>query len=156
MLLEIEDRITNGDVTSVAGVLHLPGHWTSLVIEFVPPKIFYGDSVGNPMPPSKARIFWQWMSHMIHESGRDILTLDIPILPLKTSIQRDPNSCGLFAVNAIGYHYLPWIFPLLECSTLSPVQYRMEIALELLEADEVSALLPNRFLMQLLIICNRL
>jgi len=93
---------------------------------------------------------------MLSRSGRDILTLDIPILPLETSTQKDLNSCGLFAVNAIGHHYLPWIFPLLKSDTLSPVQYRMEIALNLLEADDVSVLLLNGLFMQWLIIYDRL
>ena len=155
-LREIENKIIKGNVHSIAGVLHLPGHWTSLIIEFGSPRIIFGDSLGNKMPPPQARSFKQWISHMLHRSERNILTSDIPILPLETSIQRDSNSCGLFAVNAIGHHYLPWDFPLLGSDILSLVQYRMEIALELLEADDVSVLLLNRLFMQWLIICDRL
>ena len=57
--LEIEEKVTNGLVDSVAGGIHLPGHWTSLVIEFSPPKILYGESLRNPMPPEKAYAFKQ-------------------------------------------------------------------------------------------------
>ena len=64
-LLEVENKISCGDLDSVGGVLHLPNHWTSLIITFKPPKIFYGDSLGSPMPTKMAHLFWQWICHML-------------------------------------------------------------------------------------------
>ena len=85
-LREIEDKIIKGNVHSIAGVLHLLGHWTSLIVEFGSPRIIFGDSLRNKMPPPQARSFKQWIIHMLHRSERNILTSDIPILPLETSI----------------------------------------------------------------------
>jgi len=56
-LLEVENKIISGHVDSVAGVLHLENHWTSLVITFRPPKILYGDSLRGSMPSNKASSF---------------------------------------------------------------------------------------------------
>ena len=56
-LLDIENKIISGHIDSVAGVLHLTNHWTSLIVIFKPPKILYGDSLGNKMPPKKASAF---------------------------------------------------------------------------------------------------
>ena len=56
-LLEIENHIIQGLVDIVAGVLHLTNHWVSLVITFKPPKIIYGDSLGNSMPSIEALSF---------------------------------------------------------------------------------------------------
>ena len=54
-LLDVENRIISGEIESVAGVLLLPNHWTSLVIRFSkPPRILYGDSLGGPIPPDRA------------------------------------------------------------------------------------------------------
>jgi len=71
-LLEVENSIILGHINSVAGVLHLHNHWKSLAITFKPPRIFYGDSLGNSMPSDKASSFWQWISHMLSQSGHGI------------------------------------------------------------------------------------
>ena len=55
--LEVENQIISGCIDSVAGVLHLPNHWTSLIITFKPPRILYGDSLGRTMPSNKAPSF---------------------------------------------------------------------------------------------------
>ena len=136
--LEIEEKITNGLVDSVAGGIHLPGHWTSLVIEFNPPKILYGDSLGDPMPPEKAYAFKQWMCYLLSQSGQGVLRSDIPIHQLETMNQPDLISCGLFTLNAIGHYYLPQVIPLLQPDPSSMAYYRLEIALELLQAGAVS------------------
>ena len=56
-LLEVENNIVLGLVESAAGVLYLPNHWTSVVIRFKPPGIFYGDSLGGSIPFAKASSF---------------------------------------------------------------------------------------------------
>ena len=53
-LLEVENSIILGHIYSVAGVLHLYNHWTSLVVTFRTPRIFYGDSLEKSMPSDKA------------------------------------------------------------------------------------------------------
>jgi hypothetical protein len=75
---------------------------------------------------------------MLSRSGRDMQISDIPIFQLETGVQRDYDSCGLFALNSIGHHYLPWKFPLLEFNHLLLAKFQIEIALELLQGDTVS------------------
>ena len=134
-LLEIENRIICGQIKSVAGVLHLSNHWTSLIITFNPPRIFYGDSLGNSIPSKKASAFKQWICHMLTQSQHRIEISDISIFPLTITIQEDVISCGLFALNAIGHHYLQQVSPLLQPDSLSLAQYWMEIALKLLHDE---------------------
>jgi hypothetical protein len=65
---------------------------------------------------------------------------DISIFPLETGMQEDSDSCGLFALNAIGHHYLQWQFPLLEPDSISQAKAQINIALEILQDDHVSIL----------------
>ena len=151
-LLEVENRIISGDVESVAGVLHLPNHWTSLVITFKPPpRIFYGDSLGNQMPSDRAPSFKRWVCHMLARSGQQIPESDISIYPLPTGIQIDPISCGLFALNAISHYYLPQEISLLHSGNLSLPHYRLELALELLQEDTVSHFLYRTQMLSLIV-----
>ena len=134
----VENEIISGHIDSVVGVIHLPGHWTSLVVTFNPPKIFYGDSLGGQMPSNKASPIRRWVCHMVRRSLQEISMSDISIYPLATSMQPDYDSCGLFSLNAIEHHYLQQNTPLLRSDTLSLAHYRMEIALGLLQDDAVS------------------
>ena len=134
----VENEIISGRIDSVAGAIHLPNHWTSLVVTFNPPKIFYGDSLGGHMPSNKASPIRRWVYHMVCRSVQGISMSDISIYPLATSMQPDYDSCGLFALNAIEHHYLQQNTPLLRSDTLSLARYRMEIALGLLQDDAVS------------------
>jgi len=140
-LLEVENRIILGQVNSVAGVLHLQNHWTSLVITFKPPRIFYGDSLGNKIPPNKASAFQRWISHMLSQSGYGFQEADISIYPLEITVQQDLISCGLLALNAVSHHFLQQNSPLLQSDILSLARYWIEIALELLEEGAVSLFL---------------
>ena len=156
-LLEVESRIILGQVDSVGGVLYLPGHWTSLVITFKQPGILYGDSLRNPMPFDKALSFQRWIVHMLSQSGTKVQESQISISPLGIATQRDSNSCGLFALNAISHHYLQQKSPLLHSNPQSLRSYRMEIALGLLQKDAVSTLLNANFVIGIeLMILNRL
>jgi hypothetical protein len=137
-LLEVENQIILGHVYSVAGVLHLPNHWTSLVVTFNPPRILYGDSLGSSMPSDEACSFRRWICHMLDKSGRGIPESDISIYPLPTTVQQDPVSCGLFALNAISHHYLLQNSPLLQPDVLSLARCRLELASELLQEGAVS------------------
>ena len=156
-LLEVENKIILGQIDSIGGVLHLPNHWTSLVITFKKPRILYGDSLRSPMPLNEASSFRRWVVHMLRQSGSKVQESQIFISPLETAIQQDSNSCGLFALNAISHHYLQQKSPLLQSDAQSLKNYRMEIALELLQKDAVSIFLKANFIMGLeLIVPNRL
>jgi len=137
-LLEVENRIISGYVDSVAEILHLPNHWTSLVITFKPPKILYGDSLGSSILSNKASSLQQWICHMPDQSGHGIMESDISVYSLPTTIQKDAFSCGLIAPNAISHHYLPQTSPLLQPNPLSVAHCRLEFALDLLQDDAVS------------------
>ena len=65
-LLEVENKIITGDMDSVAGILHLPNHWTSLVITFKPLRMLYVNSLESLMPSKMACSFWRWLiCHML-------------------------------------------------------------------------------------------
>ena len=85
-LLEVENRIICDLVDSVAGVLHLPNHWTSVIISFNPPRILYSNSLGDPMPAKMADSFWQWICHTLTQSGNTFQRSDISIFPLEITI----------------------------------------------------------------------
>jgi len=145
-LLEVENKIICGDFDSVGGVLHLPGHWTSLIITFKPPKISYGDSLGSPMPANMAHSFQRWICHMLMRSGVKFQESDISIYSLETTIQHDTISCGLFALNAIGHHYLQQNSPLLQSDVFSLAHNRIEMASDLLQEGAVSLFLRLLFI----------
>jgi hypothetical protein len=136
--LKVENDIIQGSINTVAGVLHLPNHWTSLIIEFKPPRIFFGDSLGNPMPASQVSSFQQWILHMLRRSGQVIQESDISVFPLETTLQQDQHSCSLLALNALEHHYFQQDTPLLQPDNHSLAYYRMKIALGLLQEDTVS------------------
>ena len=46
-LLVIENKIITGEVDSSSGIIHLPLHWVSVVIDFQQLKILYGDSLDS-------------------------------------------------------------------------------------------------------------
>ena len=140
-LLQVENRIVLGQIESVAGVVSLPGHWTSIVFSFKPPKILYGDSLGAPLSPKRALSFRRWMCHMLLRAGTQMPVNDISIYPLPTGVQQDSISCGLFALNSIGRHYFPQGFPPLQHGDLSLPRYRLELALDLLQKGAVSHIL---------------
>jgi hypothetical protein len=43
-LMVIENKIIMGEVDSLGGVMHLPLHWVSVVVEFRQQQIRYSDS----------------------------------------------------------------------------------------------------------------
>ena len=49
-LIVTENRIIMGEVDSLSGVMHLPLHWVSIVINFQQQQILYGDSLGQKIP----------------------------------------------------------------------------------------------------------
>jgi len=140
-LLEVENKIISGQIQSVAGVVYLPNHWTSIIFSFKPPRILYGDSLGSPLSDEKAVSFRQWMCHMLSRAGTQMPVDDISIYHLSTGVQRDSISCGLFALNSISCYYFPERFPTLQHGDLSLPQYRLELALDLLQKGSINHIL---------------
>ena len=127
-LMEIENKIVTGEVTSFSGVMHLPLHWVSVVVDFQQLKILYGDSFGDPMPKRRYKAFERWINHLITRSTK--LSGNITIEKLETGQQMDEISCGLFALNSIAHHYLNT--PLLPSDAIILAGRRMEIALDII------------------------
>jgi hypothetical protein len=132
-LMEIENKIVTGEVNSFGGVMHLPLHWVSVVIDFQQLKIHYGDSFGDPMPKRKYKAFERWINHLVTRSSQ--LSGNITLGPLETGQQMDYISCGLFALNSIAHHYLNT--PLLLSDKILLVGRRMEIALDIISTMTV-------------------
>ena len=64
-LMTIENKIVTGEVDSFGGIMHLPLHWVSIVIDFQHMKILFGDSLGHQIPKSNYQACKQWTSHLI-------------------------------------------------------------------------------------------
>lgn len=140
-LLDVENRIISGGIESVAGVVSLPNHWTSIVFSFKPPKILYGDSLGHPLSPEGVHSFRRWVCHMLSRAGTQMPVDDISIYPLPTGVQKDSISCGLFSLNSISCHYFPQNFPPIQHGDSSLPHYQLQLALDLLRIGTVSYIL---------------
>lgn len=73
---------------------------------------------------------------MLRRSKKEFPISDIPVFQLETGIQNDSDSCGLFALNAIDHFFNN--SPLLQPDNLLLAQYRMRIALGILQLNAVS------------------
>lgn len=137
-LMTIENKIVTGEVHSFGGVMHLPLHWVSVVIDFQQMKILYGDSLGHQMPRRKFQTYERWMNHLIRRSSKLPVGGEIVLGQLSTGQQLDGNSCGLFALNSIAHHYLQT--PLLPSDPIALACRRMEIALNIINTMTVCML----------------
>ena len=140
-LAEIENQIVQGEVDSVGGVYHLPLHWVPVVFDFQQGYLLYGDSLCQQIPKPEHKAFTHWITLLFQRSGRNIDSHPVPVCPLPTGCQNDGASCGLFALNAIGHHYLG--DPLLPPDQTSLACRRMEIALDLIHKNTVCFILSN-------------
>lgn len=134
-LMVIENKIVTGEADSFGGVMHLPLHWVSIVIDFQQQKILYGDSLGNKIPKRTLQACERWMSQLFKRSST--ITLEGKIIhgQLPTGTQLDGASCGLFALNFIAHHYLQ--SPLLPSDQITLACHRMEIALGIINSMTV-------------------
>lgn len=64
----IENRIILGEIDSLGGVMHLPLHWVSVVINFQQQQIFYGDSLGQKIPSREHCALEHWIRHLVGQS----------------------------------------------------------------------------------------
>jgi len=134
-LASVENQIILGKVDSVGGAHYLPGHWVSVILDVQRGHILFGCSLGRPIPRLERNAFTQWMLRLSQKSGRNIGTDSVLVRHLPTGYQDDSVSCGLFALNAIGHHYLG--HQLLPTNQISLVCARMDIALDLLNGNIV-------------------
>ena len=134
-LMEVENKIITGEVDSFSGVMHLPLHWVSIVINFQQLQILYGDSLGQKMPKHERCAYERWIGHLITRSSRTSTQSEITFDHLPTGYQEDGTSCGLFALNAISHHHLG--YPLLSPDPVALACYRMEIALHIISTMTV-------------------
>jgi hypothetical protein len=138
-LMVIENQIIQGGVDSVSGVYYLPLHWVSVIFDIQMGCIHYGDSAGGSLRKLEHQAFTKWIQHLKRRSGYNINKDQIPVHQLPTGYQNDVTSCGLFALNAIGHHYMNQL--LLHSDQVSVAYSRMEIALDILQEKTVCAML---------------
>ena len=69
-LMVIENRIIMGEVNSLGGVMHLPEHWVSVVIDFQQQQIHYGDSLGQKIPKREHHALEHWIEHLVNRSSK--------------------------------------------------------------------------------------
>ena len=129
-LMVIENRIIMGEVDSLGGVMHLPLHWVSVVVNFQQQQILYGDSLGQKIPRREHRALEHWIKHLSGRSTTLPTSDKITLHQLPTGSQDDSTSCGLFSLNAIAHHYLE--SPLLYPDPIMLACRRMEIASDII------------------------
>ena len=135
VLMVIENKIIMGEVDSLGGVLYLPLHWVSVVINFQQQQILYGDSLGQKIPNREHRALERWIKHLVGRSTMLSTSDKVTLHQLPTGYQDDSTSCGLFALNAIGHYYLE--HPLLYSDPIMLACHRMEIALDIINSMTV-------------------
>jgi hypothetical protein len=138
-LMAIENQIVTGKVDTFSGVMHLPLHWVSVLINFQQPQpeILYGDSLGGQMPKHERQACERWMKQIFRRSKSFSHDSKIIHGQLSTGHQTDSFSCGLFALNAISHHHLNT--PLLPSDQIVLVCRRMEITLDIISTMTVCA-----------------
>ncbi|TFK63784.1 hypothetical protein BDN72DRAFT_722976, partial [Pluteus cervinus] len=89
-------QLAQGEKRQLATITNLNDvHWVSYVVDFSEQNIWYGDSMGNPIP-HELRTVLQWWTH--YHSGHHFDLLALPI-----SIQQDNFSCGVLSWDALRY-----------------------------------------------------
>lgn len=136
--MPVENQIVKGEVDGFCGVMHLPLHWVSVVIDFQQLKILYGDSLGGKLPKAECQAFERWMKQLIKHSTRFPVDGKITHGPLPTGHQPDFYSCGLFALNAISHHHLNT--PLLASDPIILVCRRLQITTDIISTMTVCIL----------------
>ena len=134
-LMVIENKIIMGEADSFGGVMHLPSHWVSVIINCQKLQILYGDSLGHEMPRRERLAFEHWIQHLINRSTKFPAGSKITLGSLSTGYQKDSILCGLLASNAIAHYYLQ--HPLLSPDPIMLACRRMEIALDIISTMTV-------------------
>ena len=134
----IEDDLINRRKSSVASVSWVSpsghGHWVSYVVDPASSYIAYGDSLGQPIPPTLLEALWWWLLDIRKKMN---LSVDEPVVvrPISVTPQYDGFSCGILATNSIGHYLLHDAFPLVGRDPVSIKSYRTERTIEILTLD---------------------
>ena len=105
-LMAAENSIIKGEIHTLGGVIHLPEHWVSVVVDFQQQHILYGDSLGHNIPRREHCALEYWMKHLVDRSSKLPASNNITIHQLPIGYQEDTSSCGLFALNVVTHYYL--------------------------------------------------
>ena len=62
--MEVENRIILGEVDTLGGVLYLPLHWVSVVVNFQQQQILYGNSLKQEIPSQEHDALEHWIKHL--------------------------------------------------------------------------------------------
>ena len=60
--MEVENRIILGEVDTLGGVLYLPLHWVSVVVNFQQQQILYGKSLKQEIPSQEHDALEHWIN----------------------------------------------------------------------------------------------
>jgi len=106
-------------------------HWVALIIDFGNRAIWYGDSVGNPIPQQWAAAVDWWTSH---HTNHNFHHFHMPIAFQDLHI--DWFHCGVFAWNAISCFLFPSKYALLSPHQAASERLRVFLRLVKLEVSE--------------------
>ena len=126
----IENRIIMGEVDSLGGVMYLPQHWVSVVVNFQQQQILYGDSLRQKILRREHQALEHWVKHLFSQSTTLPTSDKITLHQLPTGSQDDSTSCGLFSLNAIAHYYLESL--LLHPDSIMLACRQMEIASDII------------------------
>jgi hypothetical protein len=105
-------------------------HWVAVMLDFDGDQILYGDSMGNCIPKALREMFDWWT---YHHTGRTFTHARLRICH-----QLDGFSCGLLAFNALGHHFLPETFPLIDTADVDNERLKIFLKVARRHMDQVS------------------
>ncbi|KAF9555304.1 cysteine proteinase, partial [Agrocybe pediades] len=99
MLRIAGDELGGGKICTVGFLVNVnKNHWVAVVINGKEKKLYYGDSLRNPIARSTKDVLTWWTKY---HTGTEFTCCSLPI-----TIQEDSFSCGIFALNALTAYVL--------------------------------------------------
>ncbi|KAG0195772.1 hypothetical protein BGX28_000644, partial [Mortierella sp. GBA30] len=89
------NQVKSGQIETAFAVVHMPGHWGALEVDFVKQKISFGDSLSWPVSRDAVEAIREWLRH----SGVDMHQWDYHVE--RFVVPRQPAGSGSCAVNAL-------------------------------------------------------
>lgn len=131
----VEEELVQRHRSAVASIAWISvsgrGHWVPYAVSPVTSTIFYGDSLGLPIPEDLHDALQWWLCDLRGRLGE---ALNAPKLkPITITYQTDGFSCGILATNSLLHHLLPQKFPLVRGDSSSLKTYRIERTVEILK-----------------------
>lgn len=90
-----QEQVKGGQVEKVFAVVHMPGHWGALQIDFLQQNVSFGDSLSWPVPNDTIKAVHEWM----RRCGVDVDKWDSQVHEL--AVPQQPAGSGSCAVNAL-------------------------------------------------------